>query len=902
MYSTPTGFTELNNCPVQLAPGSSCTANIAFIPTIPGLWTGAFYTSGNGSAGVTLTGTGTVNGNATGLALSATSLNFGVQTVGTTGPLQYVYITNVSAAPVTINSITVGANYVLNDLYYNCSPPAQIAPQSYCYVTIQFAPTAAGTATGTITINDSTPASPHTVSLTGTGQAATKSLEFYPGTAIPFPDQPVGYVSAYQLIYVYNAGDATVTIDRVETTGSFQIYSSNCEAATIAGVTPGPTFSHCYVYITFTPTATGAQTGTLTILSSSPNSPNVLNLSGNGITPTGAISATPTELTYPSEAVGITSSSQVVSVTNLGNTPVTVNAQTPTGAYAVTSWSGYCSNGTIPYTLAPGEYCDVYVAFTPTATGSQTGSLTITSSAGNQVASLAGTGETATQAIGLTPTALGFGSQIVGQSSGNYYVYVRNTGTEAVTFTANPTITGANSADFGVTDETGCGFNGYVLNPNTSCYFYVFVVPGASGSRTATLKVFDSAGTQTLALTATGVATSPTYTVSNYELAYDLQVQGTTSPLSTYVYFYNKGASSVTLGTDAVTGNFLVPNGYDDCSGQIITAGSSCYTYLEFAPTTAGYLTGTLTFKKSTGTTLVSVPLAGYAPAPVYSAYIDPGALNFGPEVVGLTTGGQYAYLYNNGNLPLTVGTATGTNTIIGASASGEFSAGSGNDGCSGTTVPAGSSCAVYLIFAPSALGGQSGSVTLPVTYSNNSTANFTATLAGSGVAVVDSAVLSPTAATFLDQVVGTTSSADTLTLTNSGNQTFTVGTLSGVNIAVGSSSSGEFSAASAGGSDGCSNTAVAAGGSCSVNIVFTPSATGARSGSVTFPVTYADSTTASRTATLSGNGLASSRLRRGHSGGHPVRQPDSQYRQRKLRQHRAVDQHRKCASGSGHR
>ena len=284
-------FTELNNCPLQLAPGSSCTVNITFIPTTPGLRSGYLNISGNGTGSVTLTGTGTANGNATGLALSATSLNFGVQTVGTTGPVQYVYITNTSAAPVTINSMAVSGNYVLNT--YNCSAPGQIVPQSYCSVYVQFAPTATGALAGTLTINDSTPASPHTVSLSGTGQTATKSVEFYPGTAIDFPDQPLGYTSTYQLIYVYNAGTATVTIDRVETTGSFQIYQSDCEAATISGVTPGPHFSYCYVYVTFTPTATGAQTGTLTILGSTATSPHVLNLSGNGITPTGTISATP---------------------------------------------------------------------------------------------------------------------------------------------------------------------------------------------------------------------------------------------------------------------------------------------------------------------------------------------------------------------------------------------------------------------------------------------------------------------------------------------------------------------------------------------------------------------------------------------------------------------------------
>jgi hypothetical protein len=39
-----------------------------------------------------------------------------------------------------------------------------------CYVTVYFTPTATGPRTATLTFTDSTPGSPHTVTLTGTGQ------------------------------------------------------------------------------------------------------------------------------------------------------------------------------------------------------------------------------------------------------------------------------------------------------------------------------------------------------------------------------------------------------------------------------------------------------------------------------------------------------------------------------------------------------------------------------------------------------------------------------------------------------------------------------------------------------------------------------------------------------------
>ncbi len=842
MYTTA-NFQELNNCPTQIAPGMSCTATISFIPTSPGLITGYLEIYGYGA--VSLSGTGTVSGNVTDLVPSSTSLNFGIQTIGVASPYQTIYISNISSAPVTIQSITASGDYSLN--YSSCSLPGQLAPQAYCYARVQFTPTATGTRTGTLTINNSSPTGALTVSLTGTGQASTENVEFYPGTEVSFPDQPVGYPSTYQDVYIYNTGTGTVTIDRVETTGDFQLSYSTCEATTLSGVTPGPRFSYCYVRVTFTPTALGARTGTLTILDSAPNSPQILNLAGKGITATGIIAATPLEINYPAQAVGVTSPNQYVYLTNPGNTPVNVTGQTASGNYAIVY-----STCSAPYTLNPGSTCTLYVGFTPTGTTNpRTGAITITSSAGNQTVALSGTGEAATQAIGLTPTALNFGSQVVSQSSGTYYVYARDTGTETVTFTATPTITGANASDFSV--YPGSCNNGYTVSSASSCYMYVTFIPGAAGARSATLTLTDSAGTQTLALSGTGVASNPTYTLSSYVVPFNLEVQGTTSSLSNYVYFYNNGPSSVTLGNLAVTGNFLIPNGYQNCNGQVIASGGNCYAYVEFAPASAGYLTGTLAFKNSSGTTLASAALAGYSLAPVYTAYIDPGALSYGIQVINTTSGYQTIYLYNTGNTSLTVGTATGTNVIIGASTTGEFSAGGGNDACSGATVGAGSACAVYLSFTPSETGAQTGSITLPVTYANNSMGNFTATLSGSGLAVTDSAVLSSTAETFLDQTVGTTSSSQTLTLTNSGDRPLTVGTLTGVNTTIGSSTTGEFAAQT----DNCSVSTIPAGGTCSIYLTFTPAASGAQSGSVSFPITFVDGSTTTLTSTLSGSGIA---------------------------------------------
>ncbi|MGA3026770.1 MAG: choice-of-anchor D domain-containing protein [Bryobacteraceae bacterium] len=863
-----TDFSQLNNCPTQLLPGNSCLVNVTFDPTQAGLRTDTLYTTGGGpGVYVPISGSGTVSGSNAQISLSAASLNFPNEPVGVTSPNQVVWVTNNGNVAVTLQSLNVSGDFLVSNDYCG-APPVQLNPQTTCSVYVDFTPSATGARTGTLTFVDSASGSPQTVTLNGTGLAAVQAFEFYPFTAMAFPDTPVGITSGVQTVYAYNVGTLPINIDRVLVSGDFQITYTYCPGSTLGGTlndgsSLGNTYSDCWVYVTFTPTATGARTGTLTFTDSAPGSPHVVSLSGNGIVATGAAVLTPTQLVFPAQAVGITSPQQLVQIANPGNTPVTINSWS-TGASDFAVASNYTCP-TPPFTQSAGSNCQIQISFTPTVGSAspgtnRTGTLTVSSSAGTVTTGLTGTGLTATQAIGFTPAAINFGSVVTGQTTSiSYYpLYVRNTGTQAVTFTDDGVLTG-NVSDFTVSNYTCPGASGQ-LQPGMSCYLYVQFTPGAAGSRSATLTFHNSAGSQAMALSGTGVSTLPNSTTLPAEMAFNSQVQGTTNG-GNYVYFTNNSASSVALGNIALTGDFLIPSGNQNCNGQTISAGGNCYAYVSFAPTASGYRTGTLTFLNNVGTTLISVPLAGYAPAPVTTAYLDPTAVAFpANQVVGTTTSsGQWVYLYNSGNLPLTVGALTGTN--LGATSTNEFSitAGGAYDGCSSQTIAVTSNCYVYVLFTPNAAGARSGTIVFPVTYSGGATQNFTATLTGTGMAERNSAVLSPTAATFIDQAVGTTSpSAITFTLTNSGNLPFTVGAISGTNLMAGASKTGEFSAsATTGGYDGCSGTSVAVSNNCYVNVTFTPSAAGAQSGSIAFPVTFADATTATPSATLAGKGVA---------------------------------------------
>jgi hypothetical protein len=460
--------------------------------------------------------------------------------------------------------------------------------------------------------------------------------------------------------------------------------------------------------------------------------------------------------------------------------------------------------------------------------------------------------------------------------------WVRNTGTETVTFTSG-TLTGPNSDFSGTTWCDGkAGFFGGTLAPGQSCAFSIAFAPAsASGLETATFTLASSASNSPLTMSISGTSTSlaPAVQLVPHGVSFNQTLPGTVTTTAGYpsgnntVTFYNNGAASITLTPTTISGgsaNFALVSGQDNCSNSTVTAGSSCSVQVQFNPASAGYLTGTLTFTESTGTKF-SAALAGYAPALVDSAVLDPTALNFPAQVVGTASCYYYhswdtscpsASLTNTGNTSLTVGTLTGVNTIVGTSTTGDFSV--VGDGCSGSKVQPGSSCTVYVASAPVSSGARGGNITFPVTYQDSTTAGFTATLAGNGSAVQDGAVLSPTSLTFTGQPVGTTScyyyyswdtSCPSASLTNTGNTSLTGGTLTGVNTIVGTSTAGDFSVVG----DGCSGSKVQPGSSCTVYVAFAPVSSGARSGSITFPVTYKDHTTANFTATLAGKGVAAS-------------------------------------------
>jgi hypothetical protein len=120
------------------------------------------------SSTTSLTGTAPAAPTAT---LSASSLTFSAQLVGSTSAAQTITLTSSGEAALAITSITASAEFQETN---TCG--SSVASGASCTISVTFAPTAAGSASGTLTITDNAAGSTQIVALSGTGESVSISL------------------------------------------------------------------------------------------------------------------------------------------------------------------------------------------------------------------------------------------------------------------------------------------------------------------------------------------------------------------------------------------------------------------------------------------------------------------------------------------------------------------------------------------------------------------------------------------------------------------------------------------------------------------------------------------------------------------------------------------------------
>ena len=290
-----------------------------------------------------------------------------------------------------------------------------------------------------------------------------------------------------------SSGTSTITITPLNGfSGSVTLSASGLPSGVTAGFSSNPTTSTSMLTLTASATAaTGTVTVTITGTSGSLTNTTTLSLTVNTSGGSPVVTLTPTSLTWGNVVVGVTGAAKSVTVSNTGTATLNISKIATSGDFAQASSTKPCGS-----TLAVGKSCVIKVTFTPTQVGVRTGNLTITDNASNspQTVPLSGTG--IAQAT-LTPASATYPARTVGTTSPAKVFTLTNK--QNVTLNS---IVISTSGDFSVSTTT-CTTS---LAAKSNCTISVVFKPTATGTRTGTLKVSDSASNspQTSSLTGTG--------------------------------------------------------------------------------------------------------------------------------------------------------------------------------------------------------------------------------------------------------------------------------------------------------------------------------------------------------------------------------------------------------------
>ena len=350
-------------------------------------------------------GGGGINGSAIGIMLSTSfksispgSLNFGSQGVGTTSLPRIITLSNPSNVKFNIASITATGNFVETN---TCS--ASLAIAENCTISVTFSPTVTGQQSGAVIISDSTRISPVSVPLSGNGVSGS-FLTPYPAHQ-NFSPQAIGTKGASAVVQLVNTGNASLSITGISITGTNSsdfTQTNNCDSSIAAGAS-------CTATVTFMPQAPGSRAAMLSITDDAPGSPQSAMLSGTGLGAFAGLS--PTSLTFASQVVGTTSMAQVVTLTNTGNTALNITG--------IAGSQNFDETTTCSTAIVAGSSCQISVTFSPSTTGTLTGTISISDNAPGtpQTIALSGVATAATFSLGPTSGAPTSQTITAGQSA-----------------------------------------------------------------------------------------------------------------------------------------------------------------------------------------------------------------------------------------------------------------------------------------------------------------------------------------------------------------------------------------------------------------------------------------------------------------------------------------------------
>ena len=420
--------------PFSIGPRSSASFQVVFKPDAALTFNGTVVINpghkGGSPISISASGIGTSAAPTQSYLLSpsASSLSFGSTLVGNSASQTFT-LTNTGTGSVNISQVAAaGAGFKVTGF----SAGVTLAAGQSLPLTASFAPTATGAVAGSISVVSTATNSPAAISLSGTG--IQPQISVIP-SSISFGNVTVS-VTNTQTLTLRNPGTATLNVTQASLAGTGFTTSG---LALPLSVAPGGSASFT---VGFAPASASNFSGSITLISNTPNSPLVVPLTGTGISSILQLSVSPTSLSFGSLTTG-TSATQSVTISNTGNSSVSISQVSASGA-------GFSTSGiALPLSLAAGQSASFSVTFAPASAGNLPGSVTIVSNATNSPLTVALSGTSTLPvshkvALNWTPSSTTYSGFNVyrGTTSGGPYTRVDSSVIPATSYTDSAVTSG----------------------------------------------------------------------------------------------------------------------------------------------------------------------------------------------------------------------------------------------------------------------------------------------------------------------------------------------------------------------------------------------------------------------------------------------------------------------------
>ncbi|SEF72233.1 Abnormal spindle-like microcephaly-assoc'd, ASPM-SPD-2-Hydin [Bryocella elongata] len=749
-----------------------------------------------------------------GLLLSPTVRDFGPLAVNSSSAPIVFTLANLLASPATANIQTVAATgdfHVVTNQSGGAACSGALVETGSCFVAVQFAPTATGDRTGTLTI--ATDQGTVTASLTGFGLSDPGFA--LSSNALTFTNAP-NSTATQQQITLTNTGSVNLSIGTPLSSDASFTATSTCGALAVQAT--------CTVTVTFAPqsatvSATLSIPVTSTINGQVSTTTYTVPLTGSYTTQQAGLELVPGQVNFGSAATATAGTTRLFTLNNLTAKALVVSFTAP---------RNFPLDAPAPCpTIAANASCTFTVDYLPLTAGALTGTLFAN---GAPADGTAVDGASAVQALAYLQ-GYGTGSASLSLSGSNAPGAPLNFGqaTSGQTTTQTIVVTNNGTAPLNVLRvvsqppflaTTTCGT---VLAPSATCNIVLTYAPiyevatgtSATPRNDAGLLTIESdavSSPDVLELIGTaGAVISPSPASSAVVAAYSLSEQSLTFPPTGIgnasapqtVTLTNTGTTLLGMSGIHAPADFTTTS---TCGALVPSA--TCTLSVTFTPTTASTATtraeaiGIVTNGSAALDFISVVGSAGTS-----ELQLNPTTVAFGTVNVG-ATGTASVTVMNSGTTPVVFNAVAAT---------GAFTASAGTCPLPGASLAVGATCTLSVGFSPTIQGTATGTLSL-----STSAGTQPLTVQLTGTAVIATLTVVPGALAFSTIALGSSGTLN-LTLTNTG-----TAPVANISASISGSNAADFSVITP-----CPGT-LQPGAFCTAIVSFTPAAGGSRAATLT--------------------------------------------------------------------